>query len=87
MNGAKNITIRRTTVGPSGKTPLLANFSGARFIGLWFMFIWKKYWTADEKDVLLKQNLMTFRYQVLWSVVEIEIEIGFWLLTAVAWWI
>lgn len=37
LNGAKNLTIRRTTVGPSGKSVTLGTMAAARTIGFWFM--------------------------------------------------
>lgn len=40
FNGAKGLTIRRSTVGPSGKALVMGTMSSARFIGFWFAFIW-----------------------------------------------
>lgn len=35
-------------------------FSTARFIGFWFMFIWRQYWTPQEVQVLLVNNAIPF---------------------------
>lgn len=60
FNGAKDLIIRRTTVGPTGTTLVNGLFSSTRFIGFWFAFYYKEMWTSEEKQVLLKDNYITF---------------------------
>lgn len=60
FNGAKDLIIRRSTVGPSGKILVNGLFSSTRFIGFWFAFYYKELWTSEEKRVLLKENYITF---------------------------
>lgn len=64
MDGPKGLTIRRVQIGPGAKSLVTAHYTGARFIGLWFMFIWKYYWTSEEKNILLKKNLISYNYRV-----------------------
>lgn len=60
LNGPKSITIRRSTVGPSARSQVMATFASARFIGLWFYFVYQHLWSQKEVEVLLKNNYITF---------------------------
>lgn len=60
FNGAKDLIIRRCTVGPSGKSLVNGLFSSTRFIGFWVFFYYKELWTSEEKNILLKENYITF---------------------------
>lgn len=60
MKGADKLIIRRITVGPSGQPMVMGTFASARFIGLWFMGVYRAYWTPDERDVLLKNNSISY---------------------------
>lgn len=60
LNGASDVVIRSTTVGPSGESLVTSTYASARLMGFWFSSLYKHSWTRDEQHHLLHKNTIQF---------------------------